>query len=103
MNYQMTFYLFYCLAAVTFFSVFYYTIKFSSNKRKIKKEEEEAASALAENFENLRQEIQNQVDKLERKETLTPEEQKDYEMLKDALDHSKNPSEKEKKTSDDDF
>ena len=88
MNYQITFYLFYGLTAVTVFSVFYYTIKIRSTKNKIRKETEEAVSVLAENFENLRQEIQNQADTLERKDVLSPEESANYEKLKAALDSS---------------
>jgi hypothetical protein len=103
MNYQITFYLFYGLTAVTIFTVFYYTIKFSLTKKKIKKESEEATSALIENFENFRQGIEDQVDRLERKDSLTPEEKIDYEKLKDALDHSKSYINKKNENADEDL
>ncbi len=95
MEYQITFDLFYCLIAVTIFSVLYYTIKVNSTKKKIHKETEEAVSVLAENFENLRQEIQSQVNTLERKDVLSLEENINYEKLRAALDSSESYINKE--------
>jgi hypothetical protein len=70
-------------------------IKASRAKKIIKKETEEAVSVLAENFENLRQEIQNQVNTLERKDVLSLEENIRYEKLKAALDSSESYINKE--------
>lgn len=94
-DYQIIFYLFYCLAAVTIFTVFYYTIKISSTKKRIDRETEEAVSVLAENFETIRQELEDQVNKLERKDVLSLEEDINYKKLKVALDSSESYINKE--------
>ncbi|MFA5742667.1 MAG: hypothetical protein WCX77_03760 [Candidatus Paceibacterota bacterium] len=94
-RYQITFILFYCLTAVTVFSVLYYTIKINITKNKIKKEAEEAVFTLAENFKILRQEIEDQANKLEKKDVLSLEENINYKKLKAALDSSESYINKE--------
>ena len=95
MDYQIIFYLFYFLTAVTVFSILYYTIKISRAKKMIKKETEEAVSVLAESFENIRRELEDQVNTLERKDVLSLEENVSYKKLKAALDSSESYINKE--------
>lgn len=88
MEYQTSFYIFTASMTLMGFITIFYIFNIARNRSKIKKETDEALAELAKSFNGLREEIQKQVETLEKKETLSLEEHISCEKLKRVLDDS---------------
>jgi len=88
MEYQVSFYIFIASILLMGLITVSYIFKIAYTKLKMKKETDEALAELAQNFKDLREEVQKQVEALDKKETLSLQEHMNYEKLKLILDDS---------------
>ncbi|MFA5746821.1 MAG: hypothetical protein WC926_01965 [Candidatus Paceibacterota bacterium] len=88
MDYQISLCIFIASMAIMVLVTVSYVFKIAKSKLKIKKETDEALAELAGSFKGLREEIEKQVEALEKKETLSLQEHMSYEKLKRLLDDS---------------
>ncbi|MFA5248902.1 MAG: hypothetical protein WC397_00010 [Candidatus Paceibacterota bacterium] len=87
-NQSLLLYLGLASIAVLLILIVYYSLQVVASRRRLRKETEEALSALSQNFKSLRDEFEKEIAYLDGKEELSLQESLTYKKLKESFDES---------------